>query len=277
MATWVIGDVHGCWLTLQRLLDSIRWRAGTDHLWFVGDLVNRGPSSLEVLRWAHENRDSLTVVLGNHDLHLLARSVGAAKRRKEDTLDEILEAPDREEIMGWLRARPLVHNFGPYVMVHGGLAPDWNIEQTIGLAEAVAERIAGRDGDAVIAELYANRHAEWHAGPQGDKQLAAATAIFTRMRMVDSTGRARLDYAGPPGSAADGWRPWYTRSAVRSQGYRLLFGHWAQFGFYRAHDAVCLDSGCVYGGRLTALCLNDGRVVQEEAADGCAPFEKGSR
>jgi bis(5'-nucleosyl)-tetraphosphatase (symmetrical) len=277
MATWVIGDIHGCWRTLQRLLVSIRWRSGTDHLWFVGDLVNRGPSSLEVLRWAYEHRDSLIAVLGNHDLHLLARAVGAGKRRKEDTLDEILEAPDRDELLNWLRSRPLVHIFGPYVMVHGGLAPDWNIELTTGLAEAVTERIAGPDGDAVIAELHANRHAEWHAGLRGDEQLAAATAIFTRMRMVDPEGHGRLDFAGPPGSAPDGWRPWYTRSAVRSQGYRLLFGHWAQFGFYRAHDAVCLDSGCVYGGRLTALCLNDGRVVQEEAADGRILTGKGPR
>jgi bis(5'-nucleosyl)-tetraphosphatase (symmetrical) len=268
MATWVIGDVHGCWQTLQRLLERIRWRPGSDGLWFVGDLVNRGPSSLEVLRWAHENRDTLTVVLGNHDLHLLARSVAAAKRRKEDTLEKILEAPDRKELLGWLRTRPLVHHFGRYVMVHAGLAPDWNIELAAGLADAVAARITAPGGDAAIAMLYANRKAEWNVDIRGDEQLAAATAIFTRMRMVDSEGRARLDYAGPPGSAPDGWRPWYTRSSVRSQGYRLLFGHWAQFGFYRAHDAVCLDSGCAYGGRLTALCLDDGRVVQEEAADG---------
>lgn len=275
--TWVIGDVHGCWRTLQRLLESIRWRPGSDPLWLVGDLVNRGPSSLQVLRWAYENRDALTVVLGNHDLHLLARSVGAAERRKEDTLEEILEAPDRSELLGWLRSRPMIHRFGPYVMIHAGLAPDWNIELANGLADAVAARIAGPDGDAAIAMLYANRKVEWCVDLRGDDQLAAAAAIFTRMRMVDPEGRARLDYAGPPGAAPEGWRPWYMRSSVRSQGYRLLFGHWAQFGFYRAHDAVCLDSGCVYGGRLTALCLNDGRVVQEDTADGAALAEEGSQ
>jgi bis(5'-nucleosyl)-tetraphosphatase (symmetrical) len=268
MATWVIGDVHGCWQTLQRLLERIEWDPGYDSLWFVGDLVNRGPASLEVLRWAYAHRERLTVVLGNHDLHLLARAVGAAKVRKEDTLDEILSAPDRGELLAWLKKRPLVHQFGPYVMVHAGLAPDWSIDLTVGLAEAVAARIAAPDSDEVIRMLYAKRKAAWNVDLRGDEQIAAATAIFSRMRMVDAGGHAQLDFAGPPGTAPDGWKPWYVTSAVRSQGYRLLFGHWAQFGFYRAHDAVCLDSGCVYGQRLTALCLNDGRVVQEEAIDG---------
>jgi bis(5'-nucleosyl)-tetraphosphatase (symmetrical) len=276
MATWVIGDVHGCWQTLRRLLESIEWDPRDDDLWFVGDLVNRGPSSLEVLRWAYENSERLTVVLGNHDLHLLARSVGAAKRRKEDTLEEILEAPDREDLIQWLRSRALLHRFGPFVMVHAGLAPDWNISLATGLAERLAEKISSPRGDEMIDLLYAKRKTDWNVDLRGDDQLAAAAAIFTRMRMVDSDGRAQLDFAGPPGAAPDGWRTWYTKSAVRSQGYRLLFGHWAQFGFYRAHDAVCLDSGCVYGGRLTALCLNDGRVVQENGVDDPVPISEGT-
>jgi bis(5'-nucleosyl)-tetraphosphatase (symmetrical) len=276
MATWVIGDVHGCWLTLQRLLENIQWRPDRDALWFVGDLVNRGPSSLDVLRWAYGNRGKLTAVLGNHDLHLLARAAGAAKKRKEDSLEEILAAPDREELLEWLRARPLAHRFGPYVMVHAGLAPEWGIELMTGLAESVASRLADDDGDEAVRLLYAGRKVPWSVDLRGDDQLAAAAAIFTRMRMVDREGRAQLDYAGPPGAAPDGWQPWYTKSAVRSQGYRLLFGHWAQFGFYRAHDAICLDSGCVYGGRLTALCLNDGKVVQEQSIDTPAGTESGA-
>jgi bis(5'-nucleosyl)-tetraphosphatase (symmetrical) len=267
MATWAIGDVHGCWLTLERLLESIRWDPERDSLWFVGDLVNRGPNSLEVLRWACQNRDRLTVVLGNHDLHLLARAVGAATAKKEDTLDSILDAPDRDQLLSWLRSRPLLHRFGPYVMVHAGLSPDWNIELTTGLADAVSTRLRGPDSDEAIRKLCTYRESAWNVDLRGDEQLTAATTVFTRMRMVDSEGRAQLDFAGPPGAAPDGWKPWYTKSAVRRQGYILLFGHWAQFGFYRAHDAVCLDSGCVYGGRLTALCLNDGRVVQETAIE----------
>ena len=147
MATWAIGDVHGCWLTLQRLLETIEWNRERDSLWFVGDLVNRGPSSLDVLRWAYENRGRLTVVLGNHELHLLARAVGAAKARKEDTLDEILESPDREKLLTWLKSWSLMHRFGPYVMVHAGLLPDWNIELTTALADAVAASVEGLDGN----------------------------------------------------------------------------------------------------------------------------------
>jgi len=267
MTTWVIGDIHGCWETLQRLLGRIEWTPELDELWLVGDLVNRGPSSLEVLRWAYENSDRLTVVLGNHDLHLLARAAGVVGAKREDTLDEILAAPDRDELLGWLRTQPLVHRFGPYVMVHAGLMPEWNIELTSGLADEVEAQIAGVGGDKMIRNLYTNRKVEWSADMRDDEQLAAAAAVFTRLRMVDSDGHARLDWTGPPGAAPDGWMPWYARSAVRSQGYRLIFGHWAQFGFYRSHDVVCLDSGCVYGGRLTALCLDDGRIVQEEAVD----------
>ena len=275
MATWVIGDVHGCWQTLRKLLDSIRWRPESDSLWFVGDLVNRGPASLDVLRWAYDHRVHLTVVLGNHDLHLLARAVGAAKRKKGDTLEEVLAASDREDLLGWLQTRPFVHRFGPYVMVHAGLAPDWGIELTAGLAEAVASRLSDPSDDSAVRLLYDRRKAPWSVDLRGDDQLAAAAAIFTRMRMVDDEGRAQLDYPGPPGAAPKGWRPWYSNSAVRSQGYRLLFGHWAQFGFYRTHDAVCLDSGCVYGGRLTALRLDDGRVVQEDSVDGSADLVVG--
>lgn len=275
MATWTVGDIHGCWATLQALLGRIDWDPTRDFLWSVGDLVNRGPSSLEVLRWARSNSSRINVVLGNHDLHLLARAAGVAEERPADTLDEILSAPDRDELLAWLRSRPLVHRFGPYVMVHAGLAPDWNIELTTGLAEAVAARLSGPRGNAMIRMLYTNRTVQWSANLRGDKQLAAAAAIFTRMRMIDANGTPQLGYAGPPGVAPDGWKPWYTKSAVRSQGYRLLFGHWAQFGFYRAHDAVCLDSGCVYGGRLTAICLNDGRVVQEDSADVPVPPDSG--
>jgi len=267
MATWVIGDIHGCWRTLQALLERIAWDRRRDDLWLVGDLVNRGPSSLEVLRWASSKSERLTAVLGNHDLHLLARAAGVAGARKEDTLDEVLAAPDRDKLLGWLRSRPLVHHFGPWVLVHAGLSPEWNIEFTCGLAEAVAERISGPNRGSFIEMLYANRRTAWHPELEGAEQLAAASSVFTRMRMVGQDGRARLDFSGPPGGAPEGWRPWFTASAVLRQGYALLFGHWAQLGFFRAHDVACLDSGCVYGGSLSALRLEDGRLEQEPIAD----------
>jgi bis(5'-nucleosyl)-tetraphosphatase (symmetrical) len=268
MATWVIGDIHGCWQTLQRLLDRIAWHPEEDELWLLGDLVNRGPSSLEVLRWAFEHRDRLTAVLGNHDLHLLARAAGVADSKKEDTLDDVLAAADCDELLNWLRTLRFVHHFGPWVLVHAGLAPEWNIEFTCGLADAVAGALVGPGGDALIDVIHANRKVAWQPELEGDEQLAAAAAVFTRMRMVGPDGKAILEYDGSVSNAPRDWRPWFATSAVLRQGYSLIFGHWAQLGFYQAHDIVCLDSGCVYGGSLSALRLNDGQVVHEPLADG---------
>jgi bis(5'-nucleosyl)-tetraphosphatase (symmetrical) len=267
MATWVIGDIHGCWQTLQALLERIEWRPGRDDLWLVGDLVNRGPASLEVLRWAYEHRGCVVSVLGNHDLHLLARAAGAAKKKKDDVLDEVLDAPDRDLLLEWVRSWPMVHNFGPFVVVHAGFCPQWNIEFTRRLAMEVSDRLAGAGGDALLAVLSDRRKKAWSPELEGDEALASAAAAFTRIRMVDADGAARLSYSGAPGSAPAGWSPWFRESAVRRQGYTVIFGHWAMFGFYRSHDVACLDSGCVYGGRLTAMRLDDGAVVQERLAD----------
>ncbi len=267
MTTWVIGDIHGCRRTLELLLERIGWRPGRDELWLVGDLVNRGPSSLEVLRWAADNRDSINVVLGNHDLHLLSRAAGVAKARKGDTLDEVLEAPDRDDLLEWLRGRPLVHRLGPFVMVHAGLMPEWNIERTCALADAAAERLAGPGHRKLLRALTARRKKGWSGDLEEDLQLAAAMAVFTRIRMVDADDRAQLGYSGLPGDAPAGWRPWFETSAVRRQGYALVFGHWAMLGYFRDHDVACVDSGCVYGGSLTALRLRDGKVVREQIVD----------
>lgn len=267
MTTWVIGDIHGCWLTLELLLERIGWQPGRDELWLVGDLVNRGPSSLEVLRWASENRDDIKVVLGNHDLHLLSRAAGVAKAKKGDTLDEVLAAPDRDKLLEWLRTRPLVHQYGPFVMVHAGLMPEWNIEHTRALAGAAAERLGGSGHKELLRALTGRRKKGWSGELEDDLQLAAAMAVFTRMRMVDAEGRAELAYTGSPQKAPPGWRPWFESSAVRRQGYALVFGHWALLGYYRDHDIACVDSGCVYGGSLTALRLRDGTVIREQVVD----------
>jgi bis(5'-nucleosyl)-tetraphosphatase (symmetrical) len=218
MTTWVIGDIHGCWETLQRLLGRIEWAPEQDKLWLVGDLVNRGPRSLEVLRWAHENSKRLVAVLGNHDLHLLARAAGVAEAKKEDTLDEILAAPDCDELLGWLRRRPLVHRFGPHVMVHGGLMPEWDIELACGLADAAAARLSGPENETFMGRLVGNRKTAWCPDLKGDERLAAAVAVFTRMRMVGPDGRAHLAFTGSPDDAPEDWRPWFATSAVLRQG-----------------------------------------------------------
>ncbi len=270
MTTWVIGDIHGCWRTLELLLEKIGWASSEDEVWLVGDLVNRGPSSLEVLRWARDQGDRLTAVLGNHDLHLLQRAAGVVKAKKGDTLDAVLKAPDRDELLSWLRSRPLVHHFGPWLMVHAGLMPDWSIELTCRLADAAAVRLAGDDWVAFLEKVAAIRFQSWHPDLEGDELIASAVAVFTRMRMVGPDGRARLRYTGAPDDAHPEWLPWFTRSAALRQGYALLFGHWAMLGLYRAHDVACVDSGCIYGGQLTAMRLRDGLIVEQPTADAVA-------
>jgi bis(5'-nucleosyl)-tetraphosphatase (symmetrical) len=267
MATWVIGDIHGCWQTLERLLESIEWRSTRDDLWLVGDLVNRGPSSLEVLRWAADHADRVVAVLGNHDLHLLARACGVAKAKRGDTLDPVLEASDRDDLLEWLRRRPLIHKFGPYMLVHAGLAPEWNIELALGYAEAIHADCDAGAGEPLLAAIHQRRKKPWHVDMTRDEQLCAAAVTMTRIRMVGPDGRAVLDYTGPPGSAPEGYRPWFSIAAVIRQGCSVIFGHWAQLGLFRARDVMCLDSGCVYGGRLTAVRLDDGRIVQQPLED----------
>jgi len=267
MATWVIGDIHGCWLTLQRLLEKIEWNAAKDELWLVGDLVNRGPSSLEVLRWAVDHDDHVTAVLGNHDLYLLARACGIAPGKESDTLDQILEAPDREDLLEWLRNRPLMHQFGRFVLVHAGLAPEWNIELAHGYVDAIGVDCRKDESHSLLNAIHTSRKRPWHVDLPRENQLASAAVAMTRIRMVGADGCAVLDYTGPPGLAPDGCRSWFVTSAVLRQGYNVIFGHWAMLGLYRTRGVICLDSGCVYGGRLTALCLDDGKVEQQDVLD----------
>jgi bis(5'-nucleosyl)-tetraphosphatase (symmetrical) len=249
------------------LLEEIEWRPDRDELWFVGDLVNRGPSSLEVLRWAVRNRDRVTVVLGNHDLHLLSRAVGAAPERTEDTLDAVLGAADRRELLGWLRERPLLHHFGPFVMVHAGLMPEWDIEQASELSREVESRLSGTGHESLLRTLVGRRKKGWSGDLENEKSAASAAAVFSRLRMVDAEGGAQLKFTGSMDDAPANWRPWFQVSAVRSQGYHLLFGHWAMLGFTSGPGYVCLDSGCVYGGGLSALRLEDGALVQQPLVD----------
>jgi bis(5'-nucleosyl)-tetraphosphatase (symmetrical) len=258
MATWVIGDIHGCWQTLERLLEKTKWNPARDDLWLVGDLVNRGPFSLEVLRWAVAHQERVSAVLGNHDL---------VSAKKKDTLDEVLDAADRDDLLGWLRQRPLLHKFGPYVIVHAGLAPEWNIELAQGYAEVIHAGCDPDDGASMLEAIHRNRKRPWHVDLPRDEQPSAAAVAMTRIRMVGADGRAVLDYTGPPGNAPDDWHPWFATAAVVRQGYTVIFGHWAMLGLYRARDVICLDSGCVYGGRLSALRLDDGQVVQQPVVD----------
>lgn len=266
MATWALGDVHGCFGTLERALERIDFDPGRDRLWLVGDLVNRGPRSLEVLRWAAGLGERVTAVLGNHDLHLLLRSRGLVGVKPGDRLEEVLAAPDRDELLDWLRRRPILHREGGWVLVHAGLLPAWDLPEAEALAAELAGRLGGDAGWEALAEL-ARGARRWRPDLEGRDRLAAALRVFTRLRTVRPDGSPQLGFTGRPEAAPDGGRPWYELSPVPGTDHTVLFGHWAQLGLLRAPGAVCLDSSCVYGGVLTALELDDDTLVHEPLAD----------
>jgi bis(5'-nucleosyl)-tetraphosphatase (symmetrical) len=273
MATYVIGDIHGCWETLQRLLERIDWRPSKDRLWLVGDLVNRGPGSLAVLRWAVEHDNDIVSVLGNHDLHLIARAEGLTHERTGDALDEVLEAPDRDRLVGWLRKRPLIHREEDVLMVHAGLWPPWVADEAVSLADEISRLLRGDGWREFLGRLVRKPRPKWHPDLEGADRLAAAAAIFTRLRVVRNDNSPKLGFTGPPDEAPEGCTPWFRVSMVVAQGLSVVFGHWAMLGFYRDERVTCLDSGCVYGGQLTALRLSDGRVCQQPVLDPIPPLE----
>ena len=248
MATWVVGDVQGCWASLDALLALIPLGSG-DRIWFTGDLVNRGEDSLAVLRWALRQGHRVVSVVGNHDLHLLGVAEGARRLAPGDTLDAILEAPDREALLGWLRRRPFVHREGPLLLVHAGLPPRWPLGTCLKRARK-ASRTLRKDGAAALL---------------GHPKRAAWAAAFTRMRMVRAEdGAPDFRWKGTPESAPIGLRPWYVERRADPGIDALLVGHWAAAGLRRAPPVWCLDTGCVWGGKLTALRIEDGRLWQQD-------------
>lgn len=267
MATYVIGDVQGCFTTLERLLARLDWQPARDTLWFTGDLVNRGPRSLDTLRWAAAQGDRVVSVLGNHDLHLLRAAAGLRQPRPNDTLGEILAAPDRDALLGWLRARPLVHVQDQWLLVHAGLWPTWEVGDALALSQAVQAELAR--GDDLLAAIGDFRLEEPDAQLASPAKLRAATILMTTLRMIGKRGDP-LRYAGPPGEAPKGAYPWYAAPARRWRGMRVLFGHWAAHGVAVERETIALDSGCVWGRELTALCLETQVLTRERAADGAA-------
>lgn len=255
MATWVIGDIHGCWLTLRRLLDAVSFDPARDRLWCVGDLVNRGPRSLEVLRFFRDLGDRTVVVLGNHDVHLLARAAGARGAARRDTLDEVLAAPDRDELLDWLARRPLVHREAGWLMAHAGLLPQWSDDEVAALAGELEERLGAGDWRDTLAAI--------HRIPR----LRAILDVLTRLRTCTAAGAPCFDYTGPPAGAPRGCRPWFELREPLLASRIVLFGHWAALGFHRSHYAIGLDTACVWGGTLSAYRLEEGELRQLPMSD----------
>jgi bis(5'-nucleosyl)-tetraphosphatase (symmetrical) len=267
MATYAIGDVHGCFETLQRLLRKVEYDPAQDRLWFVGDLINRGPSSLAMLRWAAERGDRSVVVLGNHDLHLLARAAGVSGAKRRDTLEEILEAPDRDDLLAWLQGRPLVHREGELLLVHAGLFPEWTAAQAESLARDVEQRLRGEKAAKLLAAAEQKAPVRWKESLSGLERAQVALAGFARLRTLDADGRMCPELTGPPALAPEGCRPWFEIPGRKSAGATVIFGHWAALGLKIGNGIAALDSGAAWGRELTALRLDDWRVFQESAQE----------
>jgi len=265
MATYAIGDVHGCFETLRRLLRRIAFDPRQDRLWLVGDLVNRGPRSLEVLRWAVAQGDRIVAVLGNHDLHLLARAAGVAEAKRRDTLEAVLEARDRDDLLLWLRHRPLVHREERFLLVHAGLFPSWSPGDAERLAREVEERLRGDKGPKLLAVVGRKTPERWQDGLTGQERARAALSGFAGLRTLDEQERMCPDFSGSPRDAPKGCRPWFSVAGRKSAGVTVVFGHWAALGLHVEDGIAALDTGCVWGRELTAMRLEDGRLFQQPA------------
>lgn len=255
MPTYVIGDLQGCYDELQQLLELIQFNPDNDRLWFVGDLVNRGPQSVECLRFVKALGNTAITVLGNHDLSLLATAEGLRKTSRKDTLNCILKAPDRDELLHWLRKQPLIHYDAElnYSMVHAGLAPQWTIEQARELASEVSSLLRGDDYCLLLQNMYGDEPTLWSESLKGMDKYRFTINAFTRIRYCTTSGALELNTKDSPQNPKADLIPWFDLSWRESRNEKILFGHWSTLGCINQNNVYSLDSGCVWGGHLSAL------------------------
>lgn len=263
MAVYAVGDLQGCLQPLKCLLERVRFDPAHDRLWLVGDLVNRGPESLETLRFLYSMRDSLVCVLGNHDLHLLAAGRTIERLKKSDTLREILEAPDAPQLLDWLRRQKLMHydEQRDMALVHAGIPPQWSVKKALRCAEEVEQAL--RDDNlypAFLDGMYGNEPAKWHNDLAGVDRLRVITNYFTRMRFCTAEGKLELKGKEGADSAPPGYAPWFSFRDRKTKGLKIIFGHWAALeGKCDVPGIFALDTGCVWGGALTLMNIDTGQ------------------
>jgi bis(5'-nucleosyl)-tetraphosphatase (symmetrical) len=270
MATYAIGDIQGSFEELQALLGTFGFDRAKDSLWFVGDLVNRGPASLATLRFVRDLGDRALTVLGNHDLHLLALAQGSVKAREDDTLGDVIAAPDRDELLDWLRHRPMAHVASNYALVHAGLLPQWDIAKAKALAGEVEKELRGPRHKEFLAQLYGSRPDRWSDDLRGPDRLRVIVNAMTRLRFCTSEGVMDFDAKGETAQAPAGYLPWFEVPGRKSADHTLICGHWSALGLRIAPNLLALDSGCVWGGELSAVRLEDRRLYQVPCATDVA-------
>jgi bis(5'-nucleosyl)-tetraphosphatase (symmetrical) len=268
--TLAIGDLQGCEQSLALVLE----RCGPDArgpLWFAGDLVNRGPDSLGALRRVREFGTRATVVLGNHDLHLLTTAAGVRRPRRGDTLDAVLAAPDKDALVDWLRARPLAHFAEGHLLVHAGVFPQWSAEATVALAAEVEQVLRGPEWVDFLRIMYGDLPDRWDDALSGDDRLRAIVNGLTRMRFVDASGRMDFEVKEGADASPPGLMPWFDAPDRRTADVTVVFGHWSTLGLVQRPNLIGLDTGCVWGGALSAVRLADRRVFQVRCPQARAP------
>lgn len=267
MAVYAIGDVQGCFDALRALLDKLKYDPGADRLWFAGDLVNRGPQSLDVLRFVKSQPTAISV-LGNHDLHLLAVASGQAPRKKRDTFDDVLAAPDRDELLAWLRRCPLLHHDAALAstLVHAGVLPQWDLATAQRLAAEAGDSILRSDGNELFTHMYGDTPDHWQDDLGGWARLRVIINAFTRLRYCDANGHMDLRPKGHPGKQPPYLLPWFQVPGRLTRTTRLVFGHWSTLGLWNADGVLGLDSGCLWGGQLTAVRLDAAQPLFTDVA-----------
>lgn len=270
MATYAVGDIQGCYTAFMALLDLIGFNPKRDRLWLVGDIVNRGPDSLAMLRFVKQVGDAVIMVLGNHDLHLLMVHAGIARSHKNDTIQSILDAEDSEQMLFWLRHQRLFYAEGDYAMVHAGLLPCWSIARSSQLASEVEVALQQRNYREVFARLYGNEPDYWHDNWKDSERLRVIVNAMTRMRVCSSDGRMNFVYKGERDSIPDGYMPWFEVPGRVSRNNTIICGHWSALGLYVTRHIIALDSGCVWNRQLSAMRLEDRKVFRIQCGTAAA-------
>ena len=263
MAIYAIGDVQGCFSALERLVQQLQFDPLKDRLWFVGDLVNRGPDSVSVLRYIRGLGNSAITVLGNHDLHLLAVAGGCVPVREKDTFQDVLTAPDREDLLEWVRHQPLLFKDGDIALLHAGLLPQWSVKDADTYAKEVQSVLRSVDYRSFLTALYDDKKARrWSNGMTGMDRVVVITKVLTRLRICTVEGKMDLSFKRPPEQAPSGYLPWFQVPNRLNTDGTILFGHWAALGLHIQDNVIGLDSGCVWGRQLTAVRLDNRQVFQ---------------
>lgn len=266
MATYAIGDIQGCYHAFKALLELIEFDVKRDKLWLVGDIINRGSGSLEVLRWCYAHQESIHMVLGNHDLHALAVKHQVKKAHKYDTLQSSMDAADSDVLFTWLRHQPLLHaqniDGRDYAMVHAGLFPQWTFQDAQMLAIEVEANLKSESYHTFFSNMYGNQPTKWQDELTGYDRLRAITNAMTRMRVCSPAGEMEFEFKGELKDIPQGFMPWFEVPDRLSEDTRIICGHWSALGLRQRNNVHALDTGCLWGGKLTALCLENQVIMQ---------------